>query len=550
MEVVESAENIVRLIFVLLYVLVGFVGQRWLIPRLSPACARVANLMLAAQVLVISVWLFFRPSTLFDIWLWNVDGERNMAGTLASTQLGLVAIVALMTAWRGRKRLGWRSLYLFGISLLFFYFARDEYFEIHEFIRDWRWYYAGIGVFLAAATVLLASRSTPRARIWHMCLLAGLAISAAGAIALEGYRYPWLCGQLGLMSRDTCLLSHIEEYLEFLGIWLSLIAMLGHFSDATPTVGRRAERFLYLAPLFWIVLVAIEVSLPYLEARLLAQPASVEFESTAQLHGYRIEREERALRLRLYTSVKRTKYRGMGLSVHLVDQATADSVASLDAHWGPQIGRLIGPGQKDFYRQWLTVELSSRTPVNRALWVVLAFWREQDAEFLPLNILSSDRRLLGDRQVILGELLIPAAAESASAAPLAVFDNGFVLEAADLPRRAQPGDSLGIRFAWRSGADSSEDLAQFVHFVHEEDGAFWGFDQEPLGPRLPTRLWYAGLAESEVWTVPLPADLAPGRYAVFTGLYRSSSLERIPARGRDGKLFRDASVALGALVIE
>ena len=118
-----------------------------------------------------------------------------------------------------------------------------------------------------------------------------------------------------------------------------------------------------------------------------------------------------------------------------------------------------------------------------------------------------------------------------------------------MPRRAQPGDSLGIRFAWRSGADSSEDLAQFVHFVHEEDGAFWGFDQEPLGPRLPTRLWYAGLAESEVWTVPLPADLAPGRYAVFTGLYRSSSLERIPARGGNGAAWPENRVPIGEMTV-
>ncbi len=550
MEVVESAENIVRIVFVLLYAAVGFIGNRWLIPRLSAACGRVARLMLAAQLLAISVWLFFRPSAPFDVWLWNVDGERNVAGTLASAQLALVAIVALMTLWRVRKRLGWRSLYLFGIGLLFLYFARDEFFEIHEFVRDWRKYYAAIGVLLAAATVLLAARSPRRARLWHICFLAGLAISAAGAIALEGYRYPWLCGRLGLMSRDTCLISHIEEYLEFLGIWLALIAMLGHFSDAAQTAGSRAERFLYLAPLFWITLLAIEAGLPYLEARRLAQPANVAFESTAQLHGYQIRHEESALRLRLYTTVKRTKYRGMGLSVHLVDQASTDSVASLNAHWGPQIGRLIGPGQKNIHRQWLTVELPSRTPVNRALWVVLAFWREQDDEFLPLNVLSSDRRLLGAGQVILGELVIPAAAEIAPGASLADFDNGFALEAVELPRRAQPGDSLSIRFSWRSSADSSEDLVQFLHFVGEEDGAFWGFDQEPLGPRLPTRLWYAGLGDSEVWTVPLPEDIAAGPYHVYTGLYRRSDLARIPARDRDGNLYRDASLPLGALIIE
>ena len=78
---------------------------------------------------------------------------------------------------------------------------------------------------------------------------------------------------------------------------------------------------------------------------------------------------------------------------------------------------------------------------------------------------------------------------------------------------------------------------QFLHLGHEETGATGGcMTSCPWVHRLPTRLWYKGLADSEVWQVPLPADLAPGRYEVFTGLYRSRDLERVPAkpRGRRG----------------
>ena len=49
--------------------------------------------------------------------------------------------------------------------------------------------------------------------------------------------------------------------------------------------------------------------------------------------------------------------------------------------------------------------------------------------------------------------------------------------------------------------------------------------------------WYSGLADSETWQVPLPADLAPGRYSVFTGLYRARDQERIPASDAKGSAF-------------
>ena len=91
---------------------------------------------------------------------------------------------------------------------------------------------------------------------------------------------------------------------------------------------------------------------------------------------------------------------------------------------------------------------------------------------------------------------------------------------------------------------------QFLHLGHESSGEWWVYDQQPLGARLPTRLWYKGLADSETWQVPLPADLAPGRYRVFTGLYRTRDLERIPANDAGGSPFPDARVPLGSLTIE
>ena len=113
-----------------------------------------------------------------------------------------------------------------------------------------------------------------------------------------------------------------------------------------------------------------------------------------------------------------------------------------------------------------------------------------------------------------------------------------------------PATPLPITFAWRANQEGDEDLIQFLHLGHSETGEWWVYDQPPLGSRLPTRLWYPGLADSETWQVPIPADLAPGRYAVFTGLYRASDQERVPASDAAGTPWLDNRVALGSIIIE
>ena len=103
---------------------------------------------------------------------------------------------------------------------------------------------------------------------------------------------------------------------------------------------------------------------------------------------------------------------------------------------------------------------------------------------------------------------------------------------------------------WRADAAGEHDYTQFLHLVHEETGELWAFDQQPLGARLPTRLWYSGLADTEIWRIPLPAGLAVGRYQVWTGLYRTDELERLGASDAAGAPYPDARVPLGALAIE
>ena len=177
-----------------------------------------------------------------------------------------------------------------------------------------------------------------------------------------------------------------EESLEFLGIWLVLVAMLGLFSEAAPSPKRLFRRALYALPALWVLFLIHDAFVPSLELWLLAQPASVQIESGVQLHGYRVDSGEGASVVRLYASAERRDYLGLGYSVHLVDQVTGDSIAGRDEYANRQSSMLFAPGHAHVYRQWVDVEIPSNAPTNRALWIVLTLWRKRDRDFVRQKV--------------------------------------------------------------------------------------------------------------------------------------------------------------------
>ena len=556
-EFLLSSDEIIRIFIFLLYAPACVISFWQLIPRLSRSAARLASLMLLAQLLVVVLALEVNATSQYDRWLWDLHEEWNVPATLASTQLAMVGGVALMTAWLAGARPARDRVYLAATGCVFIFLGLDEYLALHEFVAGWELYYIALGLAVVAATLAVARRSPRRTWIWHGCLLFGLALSVLGAMAFNAI--PPACDSLGPLPVDGCLEFYFqEECLELLGIWFTLVAMLGHFSDSAERPRRFAKMLLFALPVLWILVLLLNSLIPRLELRLFAQPAAVQYESGIALRGYTLRHLGASTRARLYVSAQQRELLGLGYSIHLVDQVSGESVASLDEWSDRQHGFWIfGPGYSAVLGQWMQVQWSPEAPANRALSVVLTLWRKKGGGFQPYEIRSSDQQTLNDAQVVLGELVMLAdsvATETAvsitHAAPLAVFDNGFALAAVDMPARAQAGDSLSITFAWRSNVDNGEDYVQFLHLRNTASGEWFVYDQQPLGARLPTRLWYSGLADSETWQAPLPAELAPGQYTVFTGLYRVRDQVRLPARAANGEPWLDARVRLGALTIE
>ena len=544
-EIIVSPDTINRIFLISLYLPIALISYWRLIPGLSQTAKRLAIALLGTQVFVILWSTEWQPSSNFEHWLQILTGEYNIPATLASAQLALVGCVALFTA----KIVKAHRLYNIGVGLVFLFFALDEYHKIHELVPNWTVYYAALGAVVALATIVLAINSPRRARKWHICFLWGLAISGAGAIAFE--LMPPACESIGPFRLNDCLLfSTIEEALEFIGIWLVLVSVLGRFSLSAPTSSALIQRTFYAVPILWVFLLLLISFVPVLELRLLARQVSVQFQSSLSLHGYTIESTREASRVRLYASAKQGSTR-LGYSIHLIDQVKGISIARTDKWENRRNGFwLFGPEYAPIYGQVIEIEIPPQTPVNRAYWITLSLWKKSGDDYARRRVLASDLELLSETQVILGDLVIPAESAAAPTVPLALFDNGFSLAAIDLPERAQPGDALSMSFTWRSDVDSQEDHVQFLHIGVAGSGEWFVYDQQPLGARLPSRLWYSGLADSVTWSVPLPADLAPGRYSVFTGLYRARDQERVNASDANGSPYIDARLPLATLIIE
>jgi 4-amino-4-deoxy-L-arabinose transferase-like glycosyltransferase len=101
--------------------------------------------------------------------------------------------------------------------------------------------------------------------------------------------------------------------------------------------------------------------------------------------------------------------------------------------------------------------------------------------------------------------------------------------------RMQPRDSLSFSLFWQNQQALEQDYVVFVHVTGRGDGFTWQEDDQPVGGLFPTSQWPVGV---EVWDgreIAVPTDAPPGRYRLEVGWYDSSTLERLPVLGEDGR---------------
>ena len=517
---------------------------------------RLIYLFLVIQILllVINLVLEHTDSNLFPVDLWHLDNERNIPSILSTIQWLLLGTLCLATGITSVKISRAERLYWLVLSLGVTIIALIEY-EIvpRRLFETLSPEIVLSGLFVTAATLTMIMNSKGKRRLSLALLLGGLGVWALGALVVDTVR----------LNRSTKVTVSLEETLETLGILVALAGVAGYKTRIVPKTLFRRRTFLKNVFLTSAIVVLLIVFPSWLEDR---EYVGIRFLGIPFGHNITVDVDDGGLalrgwsssalsagtlpRVRLLLHTTRLLNDDFGFTVQLLDQESRAVVVETN-RWSDRKEVKWQPGIRHSYIQNILLALPEDIPTNRAFWLALSFWKIEGDGFGLLPIGFGDHPLLGETHVILDEVVFPETVASASLADApGRFANGFVLQAASIPGRAQAGEELEVTFRWGTDSAGSEDWTQFLHLVHEESGSLWNIDQMPLGLRLPTHLWYAGLQASEVWRFTLPADLQPGRYSIYSGLYRLSDLQRLGVTLADGAQPADARIPLGTILID
>jgi hypothetical protein len=192
------------------------------------------------------------------------------------------------------------------------------------------------------------------------------------------------------------------------------------------------------------------------------------------------------------------------------------------------------------------------TLANHNVWLVLERWGLQREYYdLPFQqqLLAQTEPLFETQGIfVLRSLPNPRPVQPDPAVTVnANFANqisllGYTVE----PTRGIPGQPLRLTLYWQALTGVPHDYTVFVHLRRPQGGNVAQADHRPLGNLYPTSLWPPHETIRETSNLPLPADLAPGPYELWIGLYLLDTGERLAVQ--DDKSGENA-VKLGIIEI-
>ncbi|MCX7682830.1 MAG: glycosyltransferase family 39 protein [Anaerolineae bacterium] len=105
------------------------------------------------------------------------------------------------------------------------------------------------------------------------------------------------------------------------------------------------------------------------------------------------------------------------------------------------------------------------------------------------------------------------------------FANGVSFLGYDVPRQAAPGEGLEVWLAWwvRAAPPPATSYHFFVHLVDETGHLLAQHD----GVGLPTSFWRQGDLVLSHFAIPIPAEVSPGEYQVWSGMYTYPDIRNV-----------------------
>lgn len=519
-------------------IIVGVLVFRLLTPFARKLLLALAGLEIALAML--HVVFTYQPKS-FASWFFNLNLEYTAGAVISAAQYTAVVLVALINALRTPSLKVLQRGFWVLLAAVFAWLAADEFLSLHEEVMTWRSAYA-IGGAAAVSAVAAAYWLWFRGqRVLFVPLLVGLVMMGTSGVLLDaitndhvlvvgGVEMRWLLwfscdGIIPIPCSEMNALGFIEEYFELAGATI-VLASLVTYSDLMQGEGglRAVKRAAAAAAVLWAALFASYMWIaPALSLALDANPAQVDYlGGRLSLAGYRLPdrplQPGETLPVTLYFRANAPLQDDYRLAVRVTPRYSEEVLDQMDFQLGewqyPSSAWIAGIAVRN--RASLHIPADVQTP--RSYWLIAQVWSENE----EVSIVANDRQQLTPNTVVLAELPIlsnGAAGEPHTAAAYR-FAAGMALTGYTLPASSAPGATLAVDFWWETDSKIEQELNQYVHLFNEQGEFVWGYDQAPFGAEVfPTVAWPAGMHEAAHWEIALPADLAPGSYSVYTGLY-------------------------------
>lgn len=100
-----------------------------------------------------------------------------------------------------------------------------------------------------------------------------------------------------------------------------------------------------------------------------------------------------------------------------------------------------------------------------------------------------------------------------------------------VPEQVRAGETVRLSVQWYvPRGKPGQDYTTLVHLGQPDQPPLATGDHPPLRGDYPTRAWGNGETIDDSYTLAIPADLEPGRYPVWIGMYDPATGERLPVK--------------------
>ncbi len=230
-------------------------------------------------------------------------------------------------------------------------------------------------------------------------------------------------------------------------------------------------------------------------------------------------------------------------AIHVVDPADG-KIGERNTHPGLGMYATLYWQPGEAFCDRVRVPLSESAPTPATYRVLLSYFREDTLQKVPAMLPDGSVQEV----ITLGEIGVLPVRWPEAGAPDYLLDGQVGIAELSLPEVTAGGDRLTVTLTWQPVIDITRDYKTFVHVVDSSGAVIAQSDSLPRNGRFPTRFWTAGAAVPDVLAVSL-ADVPPGTYEVWLGMYDNETLQRLSVEAVRGQRIEDDRIWVGTIEV-